>query len=400
MLLLRCFRLFIIILFSANLFCSKNLPTNIEDTLSHYFIYKDLPSQKTILSTIKTVEQLDSLFTSIKGKSATGPSFKELEDMEKNRFTLGYSTPKHFNNKEMFPLIIYLHGGIGTTRTDKGKEAWNMFQFLQDSMDLFIASPSANRECPWWTEAGLNRILISLRYMTLHFPIDPDRIFLAGVSDGGTACYAAANQTSSLFAGFFAISGFGAAVQNFGIQLQPQNLIQENIYNINADNDKLYPISYVNQFLTSLKSQGVNIKSKVYKNELHGFDYKHKETNELLYLLRMWRRNNTTAVSHIFSDNKFFFNPLISNLERDNRQNGYLNFYLSGDTINLRSENIKSFNLHINPNTVNDLYLKKSKKVKMLKEYKIKNLKNFNKIFVNTFHPKEYNRKVYHITLE
>lgn len=387
----------LIFLLIFNSHCSKKIAEDINKSLGHSFLYNDDSSKKNLKKLTNQTEIVDSLFKSIVEKNRGGSSFKELHDLNKVNFTLGYTTPKTYSNNQSYPLIIYLHGGIGTTRSDKGKEAWNMFQFIQDSIDIFIASPSANRETPWWTEAGLNRIILSLKYMTLNYPIDPDRIFLAGVSDGGTACYAVANQTNSLFAGFFAISGLGAVLQNFGIKLYPQNLMQENIYNINADNDRLYPVENVNQFISSLRSQGVYIENKIYKGEQHGFDYKMKEMNKLLTLLKSWRRKNNLTINHIIDSECNLISPIISNIERETSKESYINFHFTNDTLNLRSDNIKFFTLRLSPDNKDYLYIKKGKNIKKVKKSKPKKITDF---FINTFHPKEYNKEIYHITLE
>jgi len=216
-------------------------------------------------------------------------SFTILTDKKEKPYTLGFGTPKSYSCDSLYPLIIYLHGGIGTTRTDKGRYAFDMLSPLRDSLPLFLASPSGNRQAPWWSDVGLERILQSLRYMTFHFPIDRNRIFLAGVSDGGTGCYAAANTIPEPFAGFFAISGFGGMLQRF---LIPGNLKQRPIYNVNAGKDHLYPVEKVKTFLTWLKKEGVVVESKIYPDEEHGFDYRQKEFGSLVSYIKKWKKQD------------------------------------------------------------------------------------------------------------
>jgi len=114
--------------------------------------------------------------------------------------------------------------------------------------------------------------------MTLHYPINPDKVFLAGVSDGATGCYAVANTMCGPFAGFIAVSGFGGMLPQMGIQLFPSNIMQRPIYNVNAGKDRIYPIEEVRKFLDWLTNSGVAIERKEYPDELHGFDYRGKES--------------------------------------------------------------------------------------------------------------------------
>lgn len=398
----RCSKYVTPLLLTLLFSCSRKIPSDIEESLTDFFIYKNRESERRVASVLRDINELDSLLNLIKLKSKTDSSNVILKDYKNRDFTLGFNPPKSFNNSKKYPLIIYLHGGIGTTRTDKGLEAWKMFQFLQKDINIFIASPSANRECPWWDPEGLNRILISLRYMTLNYPIDPDKIFLAGVSDGGTACYAAADQIGEVFAGFFAISGMGLALRNFGINLHPQNLMQRNIYNINAGKDRLYPLEYVQRFITSLEDAGVEIKTKYYKRELHGFDYKEKERNTLLKLISKWHRQKNQSTNHVFSANQAFYNHRVANISflKDNSSEPFINMYMLNDTVNFRSAGISSADIFIEQKENKKLFIKNFKGLKPLKKAQKSNLQKALVQLRNSYYPGDYNKNIYHITME
>lgn len=235
-------------------------------------------------------KEIDSLVSSLRKRVTAGNGAVVLHDTAGIQFTLGIETPGTVVEDTLYPCIIYLHGGIGTQRNDKGVRAYEMLSMLNDSMDVFIASPSANRSTPWWSPGGLSRILQTLRYMMITYPIHPDKIFLAGVSDGATGCWAAANTIASPFAGFFAISGFGGMLPGLGMRLYPQNLMQRPIYSVHAGNDRLYPVSIVNKFLDRMEEAGVGVLRKIYRDEEHGFDYRRKECARLCSLVTFWKR--------------------------------------------------------------------------------------------------------------
>jgi len=229
-----------------------------------------------------------------------GEAAIRLNDSAGVGYTLGYATPAAFRTDTAYPLIIYLHGGIGGAQPDKGARAWDMLGALRDTFPLFLASPTATREAPWWAPQGVDRILQSLRYMTLHFPIDRDRIFLAGVSDGAVGCYAAANSLCKPFAGFVAISGFGGMLQQFKIPICPGNMMQRPIYTIYAGNDRIYPASLQQQFLDWLDTNGVGVQRSFYPDENHGFDYRDKEYGRLADIIRTWKRQPRAGLSWTF----------------------------------------------------------------------------------------------------
>lgn len=223
-----------------------------------------------------------------------------LTDSSGQPYRVGFSTPQRFAADTSYPLIIYLHGGTGSERNDKGDSAFTMLKDLADTFRLFLASPSANRYTPWWSPAGLSRVLQTLRFMTLHYPVNPDKVFLAGVSDGATGCYAAANTIPGPFAGFIAISGFGGMLPQVGMELVPGNLLRRPIYNVNAGLDRIYPVDIVKAFVANLQSQGVPVTAIWYDNELHGFDYRAKEMGALANLIRTWSKPGFKGISWTF----------------------------------------------------------------------------------------------------
>jgi pimeloyl-ACP methyl ester carboxylesterase len=232
--------------------------------------------------------------------AGTGAVRVRLTDSAGLPYSLGYVTPPDMKRDTAYPLVIYLHGGIGTERDDKGDSAYLMLSALADSFRLFLASPSANRSAPWWSSPGLSRILQTLRFMTLNYPVNPRKVFLAGVSDGATGCYAAANTIPAPFAGFIAVSGFGGMLPALGMRLEPGNFRQRPIYNVNAGLDHIYPVEEVRNFILSLQEQGVAITSKIYPDEKHGFDYRMKEMGTLAGLVRTWSRPESKGFSWTF----------------------------------------------------------------------------------------------------
>jgi len=240
------------------------------------------------------LERLKFLADSARQNSPVVEHSVVLSDSDGTPYTLGIGLPHGFDRKRAYPMIIYLHGGTGTEITNKGDRAWDMLGGLRDCVDVILASPSGNRFAPWWSARGQGRITHAVRYVNTMYLVDTAKIFLAGVSDGATGCYAAASTpaVSKQFAGFFAISGFGGMLPNLGFNLSIASMRDKPIYNIQGGQDRLYPISAVTEFIKYLQENGVPITSKIYDEENHGFDYKEKEFPELARLVREWKRRD------------------------------------------------------------------------------------------------------------
>lgn len=277
----------------AGLSCSR--PGGVQDTgrlLARWFVTPTAARLDSLAVSSLSITDLREALQWVAGhtRGARGARSVRLEALDGGEYTLGYQTPGSFDRDSTYPLVVYLHGGIMNAADTKGERAFAMLSPLLDSMDLFLASPTATRECAWWTVAGVQRILQTVRYMTLHFPIDPDRVFLAGVSDGAAGCYAVANAANAPFAGFFAISGFGRIAGSQGTPLVPGNLMQRPIYNVNGSLDRLYPAAQVDAFLDALEKAGVGVERRMYEDQGHGFDYREREYGALLQRIRTWRR--------------------------------------------------------------------------------------------------------------
>jgi predicted peptidase len=234
--------------------------------------------------------RLKTLADSARTTSPDKDHFVTVSDSDGTPYALGIGLPHNFDRNRAYPLIVYLHGGIGTELSTKGEHAWEMLGGLRDSIDVILASPSGNRFAPWWSPRGMGRIIHAVRYAGIMYDIDTGKIFLAGVSDGATGCYAVASAMggNGPFAGFFAISGFGGMLPQLGVQLSIDNLRKRPIYNIQGGKDRLYPIEAVSAFVEYLRKEGVPITNKTYSDEEHGFDYKEREYSEILKRIREW----------------------------------------------------------------------------------------------------------------
>jgi len=238
------------------------------------------------------INRLKELADSARANSPVSDHSVVLSDSDGTPYTLGIGLPRRFERGRAYPLIVYLHGGIGTEINNKGERAWEMLGGLRDCVDVLLASPSGNRFAPWWTPRGLSRIAHAVEYMETVYAVDSAKIFLAGVSDGATGCYAVATTPSASrpFAGFFAISGFGGMLPGLGVRLSPENMRGKPIYNIQGGEDRLYPIDLVSAFIEDLQKSGVPVTSKVYPEEGHGFDYREREFQEIARLVMEWVR--------------------------------------------------------------------------------------------------------------
>lgn len=324
-------------------------PTPLSETATRaqyerWFVSSDPEVADSLARFCHTCEQLQDVLDRTARALAplSGAGIMRPVDRTGTPFTIGTYCPATLDTKSPAPLIVYLHGGIGSATNDKGRMAWDMFRPLADSLGILLASPSADRKTPWWSPSGINRILMSVRLMALRYNVDRDRVILAGVSDGALGCYAVASTVPAPFAGFVAISGFGGLLPRVGIPIMPVNLMQRPIYVVHGELDRIYPVTQVREFVRQLRQQGVGIQLREYPAENHGFDYRRREFASIAALVQSWRLPKHTSIAWQTTpgfpqatDNLIDVKPF------DSTRAVTVSAYWRGDTLMISSRNAK-----------------------------------------------------------
>jgi predicted esterase len=108
--------------------------------------------------------------------------------------------PEHRQPGEKFGLFVFLHGH-GTNYL----VVLQALRSLADSMRLILLAPTFGYG-NWEAPGGVQAIDQAVRFALERFAVDPSRVFLAGLSQGGAGVSRAAAATSTLYAGLVFIS--------------------------------------------------------------------------------------------------------------------------------------------------------------------------------------------------
>jgi predicted peptidase len=123
---------------------------------------------------------------------------------------MGYALHIPVNTKEKKPLIIFLHGS-GEKGTDIEKvKIHGPFKYLKThDLDAYVLAPQCPENEEWDNEV-LYRLILKIEKEN---NIDPNRIYLTGLSLGGWGSYNLAFAHPNLFAALVPISGFVDLIQ-------------------------------------------------------------------------------------------------------------------------------------------------------------------------------------------
>ncbi|MBI2920302.1 MAG: hypothetical protein HYY18_04380 [Planctomycetes bacterium] len=167
-----------------------------------------------------------------------------LPDGQKRKLVL--SVPRGYTPKQRWPLFVHLHGTHGTIEMCEGSADY--YRALSAGRYL-VAQPAAARSSGWGPmKVGEQQIPAALRFVRTKFPVDPDRVWLAGVSMGAHGTWHQAMRHGDLYACYLPRSGspYGGYGPNWEAYLD--NLRLGTSYFVHGAKDGMFPIGTVREF--------------------------------------------------------------------------------------------------------------------------------------------------------
>lgn len=122
-----------------------------------------------------------------------------------------YLPKRYATAEEKLPLIIYLHGSSRRGRDIEQVKANGLPPVLdlKDDFDFVVASPQALSNYPWQVSWRPDDLILLLDHLLANYEIDPDRVYLTGLSMGGYGTWACIAKHPDRFAAAVPICGGG-----------------------------------------------------------------------------------------------------------------------------------------------------------------------------------------------
>jgi predicted esterase len=182
---------------------------------------------------------------------------------------------------DSYPLMVILHG--------MGGSGSNTIPQWVDRLaeDFIILCPSYPMGA-WWAQPAEDLVLQLIQEVQAKYPVDPNRIFLSGLSNGAIGAYMIGMFYPDLFAGIIPIaSGITPRYMHFLV-----NLKNTPIYIIQGVHDPVFPIQLtrrVHQILRDMKYP-VTYREHEEKGSAHGGHF--LPINEVLPLVHWMKKQN------------------------------------------------------------------------------------------------------------
>jgi dienelactone hydrolase len=161
-------------------------------------------------------------------------------------YSYGLYVPETYLPTKAYALVICLHGAGFTG--DAYLERWQ--SRLGD--DYILACPTL-RQGSWWTREAEELVLALISRLQNQYRIDPDRVFLTGMSNGGIGAYLIGVHHAPLFAG---VAPMAAGLDDVLLPLL-ENLRQTPVYIIHGAHDQVMPVRLSRTVVRELRRLGV-----------------------------------------------------------------------------------------------------------------------------------------------
>jgi dienelactone hydrolase len=278
-------------------------------------------------------------------------------------FEYGLYVPETYRPETAYPLVICLHGAGFTG--DAYLERWQ----ARLGEHYILACPTL-RYADWWTRTAEHLVLATIRAVTDIYHVDPDRIFLTGMSNGGIGAYIIGAHHASRFAAVIPMaSGIDTVLMPF-----LQNFQQTPLYIIHGKRDQVMPVELSRSIVDTLSELNY---SHVYRehDRIHpmagGHFFPREELGDLVAWLGQQHRNPYPKKLRVVADashlRRFgwvridmtdriasFTEALVDRMDEAIRSRLYarLDATIRDNTITVQSQRVRRYTLYLNEQLV------------------------------------------------
>lgn len=277
------------------------------------------------------------------------------------RFQYMYVVPDSYDPQKSYPVEFLLHGGVSREEPRSKGEWWLGGEHYDKyrQLEQITVFPSSWYKVPWWGTEQTENLVEILTTLKKTYNIDDNKVFLSGVSDGGTGAFYFAFTQPTQWAAFLPYIGhLGVLIAEEAIRggsYEFENLTNSRFYIVNGTDDSLYPVSKVQPYINVLEKAGVEHEFIAIEGGGHNLkwlaaeqpnidSYKDQQVRDPLPETLRWSTDDVKNYGRIHW-------LQIDKLERS-RTPGWISAERHGNTFLVYSVNVEEFSLLLHPEEV------------------------------------------------
>src|SRR4051812_23378821 len=184
------------------------------------------------------------------------------------------AVPDGYDPAKRWPLRVQLHGGVGRMPPQRGETAARPLDTNRiPGEPQLVLQPRAWATTEWWERNQAKNVLDLVDQTKRAYNVDESRIYITGISDGGTGVYFFAMRDATRWSACLPLNGHPSVLANPDTgadgSLFVGNLVNCPMYLVNGGRDPLYPAASVAPLVEMMKQAGVPVTFTVYAEAGH-----------------------------------------------------------------------------------------------------------------------------------
>lgn len=174
--------------------------------------------------------------------------------------------PEDYSPSTRYPVRVYLHGGVMRQTAEQSEQGGRppsprrARPRFDCALPCLAVYPTGSSDAPWWSSTQIDAIARTLDRLKRTYNVDENRVHLMGVSDGGTGAFYIGLRDATAWSTLFPFNGHLGVLANPETRvdgdLYASNLVNVPLYVVNGGLDQLYPVAFVEPWLTLLQRTG------------------------------------------------------------------------------------------------------------------------------------------------
>ena len=181
--------------------------------------------------------------------------------------------PANYDPAREWRLRVSLHGGVGRQPPGPGDPPARPLNNRIASDGEIVLHPRAWFDSAWWTPRQIENLAKLIDRVKHDYNVDESRVYVTGISDGGTGVYYLAMRDATPWAACIPLNGHPSVIANPDTgadgQLYAGNLVNCPLRIVNGGRDPLYPAASVAPFIEMFKRTGATLQFQVYPDAGH-----------------------------------------------------------------------------------------------------------------------------------
>jgi dienelactone hydrolase len=181
--------------------------------------------------------------------------------------------PADYTPATRWALRVSLHGGVGREAPAAGADPPRPLANRIPGDAEIVLHPRAWSGTEWWKKEAVDNIHALVDRLKRRYNVDERRIYLTGISDGGTGAYFFGMRSATAWAACLPLNGHPSVLANpdTGVdgELFSGNLVNCPLHVVNGGRDRLYPAASVAPLIEMFKRGGIPVDWQVYPEANH-----------------------------------------------------------------------------------------------------------------------------------